>query len=278
MRACQPSADGLVERGGVKIHYEVYGEGGPTILLLPTWTLIHKRFWKLQVPYLSRHYRVVCYDGPGNGRSDRPLTTGPYEHAGTGRVRGGGPGCHRHRTGGRGRGSPVLPPGRSSWPPSTRRDVSGLIVIDPALHPRPVAPRRWTIRRPTSNRPACRSAAGPSRALGEVHAAVLAGPLRGLLVVLLRTVLLRTALHQADRRLRRLRPGYRWCRPGRRQQKAASCHAAGRGLVRADQLSAAGDPWHRRPRPTGAEQRDSRRTDGGLARPARGFRAHPAGP
>jgi pimeloyl-ACP methyl ester carboxylesterase len=79
MRACQPSADGLVEWDAVKIHYEVYGEGRPTILLLPTWTLIHKRIWKLQVPYLSRHYRVVCYDGPGNGRSGRPLTTGPYE-------------------------------------------------------------------------------------------------------------------------------------------------------------------------------------------------------
>jgi pimeloyl-ACP methyl ester carboxylesterase len=79
MRACQPRADGLVERGGVKIHYEVYGEGGATILLLPTWTVIHMRFWKMQVPYLSRHFRVVCYDGPGNGRSDRPLTTEPYE-------------------------------------------------------------------------------------------------------------------------------------------------------------------------------------------------------
>ena len=41
--------------------------------------MFHKRLWKMQVPYLSRHYRVVCYDGPGNGRSDRPLTTGPYE-------------------------------------------------------------------------------------------------------------------------------------------------------------------------------------------------------
>ena len=79
MRACQPSAEGVVERGGVKIYYEVHGEGGPTILLLPTWTLIHMRFWKMQVPYLSRHFRVICYDGPGNGRSDRPLTTEPYE-------------------------------------------------------------------------------------------------------------------------------------------------------------------------------------------------------
>jgi pimeloyl-ACP methyl ester carboxylesterase len=79
MRACEPRLDGFVERRGVKIHYEVYGDGRQTLLLLPTWTLIHKRCWKLQVPYLSRHYRVVCYDGPGNGRSDRPLSTDPYE-------------------------------------------------------------------------------------------------------------------------------------------------------------------------------------------------------
>ena len=72
-RARAPETDGFVECGGVKIHYEVYGRSGPTILLLPTWTIIHKRFSKLQVPYLARHHRVVVYDGPGNGVSDRPL-------------------------------------------------------------------------------------------------------------------------------------------------------------------------------------------------------------
>jgi pimeloyl-ACP methyl ester carboxylesterase/predicted glycosyltransferase len=79
-RARQPDTDGYVERGGVKIHYEVYGEGGPTILLLPTWTIVHKRLWKLQIPYLARHHRVVTYDGPGNGQSDRPLDPTAYDH------------------------------------------------------------------------------------------------------------------------------------------------------------------------------------------------------
>ncbi len=79
-RAREPDADGYVESAGVKLHYEVHGDGGPTILLLPTWTIIHKRFWKLQVPYLSRHHRVVTYDGPGNGLSDRPLASDAYHH------------------------------------------------------------------------------------------------------------------------------------------------------------------------------------------------------
>jgi pimeloyl-ACP methyl ester carboxylesterase len=78
MRAREPDTEGYVDRDGVKLHYEVFGDGRPTLLLLPTWTIIHARFWKAQVPYLTRHYRVVTYDGPGNGRSDRPLDAGPY--------------------------------------------------------------------------------------------------------------------------------------------------------------------------------------------------------
>ena len=71
-------SDGFIEHHNIKIHFEVYGDSGPTILLMPTWTLVHKRLWKLQIPYLSRHFRVVTYDGPGNGRSDRPLESHPY--------------------------------------------------------------------------------------------------------------------------------------------------------------------------------------------------------
>jgi pimeloyl-ACP methyl ester carboxylesterase len=72
MRARYPDREGYVERDGVRLFYEVFGAGEPTVLLLPTWSLVHSRFWKAQVPYLARHCRVVTFDGRGNGRSGRP--------------------------------------------------------------------------------------------------------------------------------------------------------------------------------------------------------------
>ena len=71
-RARLPDEEGVVERDGVRVAYEVFGTGDPTIVLLPMWSIVHSRFWKAQVPYLSRHARVVTIDGRGNGRSDRP--------------------------------------------------------------------------------------------------------------------------------------------------------------------------------------------------------------
>src|SRR2546429_3666297 len=77
-RARYPDNEGYVERDGVRVHYEVFGSGEPTVLLLPTWSIVHSRVWKMQVPYLARHYRVVTFDGRGNGRSDRPVTAEAY--------------------------------------------------------------------------------------------------------------------------------------------------------------------------------------------------------
>ena len=85
MRAREPDADGFVDRDGVKLHYEVFGAGSPTLLLLPAWNVVNARFWKAQVPYLARHFRVVTYDGPGNGRSSRPLDPAPYSYEAEGR-------------------------------------------------------------------------------------------------------------------------------------------------------------------------------------------------
>jgi pimeloyl-ACP methyl ester carboxylesterase/predicted glycosyltransferase len=78
VRAREPDIDGHVQCDGVKIGYEVFGDSAPTLLLLPTWTIIHSRFWKLQVPYLAEHFRVITFDRPGNGRSDRTLEPAPH--------------------------------------------------------------------------------------------------------------------------------------------------------------------------------------------------------
>ena len=77
-RARYPDETGYVERDGVRVFWERYGDGDPTVLLLPTWTIIHSRCWKAQIPYLARHCRVVTFDPRGNGRSDRPRKPAAY--------------------------------------------------------------------------------------------------------------------------------------------------------------------------------------------------------
>ena len=60
-RGRYPEQHGYVDRDGVRVFYEVYGEGEPTILFLPTWTFVHSRIWKMQIPYFARHHRDVDY-------------------------------------------------------------------------------------------------------------------------------------------------------------------------------------------------------------------------
>ena len=70
-RAIYPHTEGFVERDGQQLFYEIYGEGEETLFLLPTWSLVHSRHWKMQIAYFARHFRVLTMDGLGNGRSDR---------------------------------------------------------------------------------------------------------------------------------------------------------------------------------------------------------------
>ncbi|TPG14008.1 alpha/beta hydrolase [Pedococcus bigeumensis] len=76
--ATEPDSTGTVTRDGVTLDYAVYGGGSTTVLLMPTWTVVHSRFWKAQIGYLARHFRVVTFDGRGNGRSDRPVGAAAY--------------------------------------------------------------------------------------------------------------------------------------------------------------------------------------------------------
>ena len=83
-RARYPDTEAFVERDGQRLFYEVYGGGDETVFLIPTWSLVHSRHWKMQIPYLARHFRVLVMDGLGNGRSDRcrdPERYGPVEFA-----------------------------------------------------------------------------------------------------------------------------------------------------------------------------------------------------
>src|SRR6204780_4076329 len=78
MRARYPDAEGFVDRGGVKVGYEVFGEGEPAVVLAPLDPIVHSRAWKAQVPYLARRFRVITIDPRGNGRSDRPQSPAAY--------------------------------------------------------------------------------------------------------------------------------------------------------------------------------------------------------
>ena len=78
MRAKLPIKDGYVERDGVRICYEVYGDGPQTMVFLPPWSIVHSRVYKAQLPYFSERFRCIAFDPRGNGKSDRPLETAAY--------------------------------------------------------------------------------------------------------------------------------------------------------------------------------------------------------
>jgi pimeloyl-ACP methyl ester carboxylesterase/predicted glycosyltransferase len=78
MRAVEPSTSGTVERVGVRIAYEVFGDGEQTVVLTPIDPVVDSRAWKAQVPWLSRRARVITIDPRGNGGSSRPTDPAAY--------------------------------------------------------------------------------------------------------------------------------------------------------------------------------------------------------
>jgi pimeloyl-ACP methyl ester carboxylesterase/predicted glycosyltransferase len=85
MKAREPDATGFVERDGVRVAWQSYGElrrpDEPAVLLLPTWCIVPAEIWKLQVAYLARRTRVITFDPRGNGESDRPEWGSAYARA-----------------------------------------------------------------------------------------------------------------------------------------------------------------------------------------------------
>ena len=71
-RACYPDESGLrrARRRAPLLRGVWLGQADG--FLLPTWSIMHSRQWKMQIPFLARHSRALTFDGRGSGRSDRP--------------------------------------------------------------------------------------------------------------------------------------------------------------------------------------------------------------
>jgi pimeloyl-ACP methyl ester carboxylesterase len=57
-----------ISSDGVEIHYEIYGQGEPTLIFVHGWCC-DKSYWKEQIPYFSKSYRIVLIDLAGHGES-----------------------------------------------------------------------------------------------------------------------------------------------------------------------------------------------------------------
>lgn len=55
---------------GIKIYYEIYGEGYPLLLIGGLGSQIQS--WAVQVPLYSKHFHVIVFDNRGAGKSDKP--------------------------------------------------------------------------------------------------------------------------------------------------------------------------------------------------------------
>jgi pimeloyl-ACP methyl ester carboxylesterase len=81
MRAAEPVEQGQVHLKGFGVGYEVFGPAdAPAVLLLPAWQIVHSRVWKMQVPFLSRFFRVITIDPPGNGLGERTVDPAAFEY------------------------------------------------------------------------------------------------------------------------------------------------------------------------------------------------------
>lgn len=75
MKPRSPDRTGFADNDGVRLHYEVHGDGNADaapLLFLAAFCVIDARLWNMQIPHFARHRRCVAYDPPGAGASDRP--------------------------------------------------------------------------------------------------------------------------------------------------------------------------------------------------------------
>jgi pimeloyl-ACP methyl ester carboxylesterase len=55
---------------GIDIYYELHGSGSPLVLIMGLRR--NAEWWHLQIPELSKDFKVVAFDNRGAGRSDKP--------------------------------------------------------------------------------------------------------------------------------------------------------------------------------------------------------------
>jgi pimeloyl-ACP methyl ester carboxylesterase len=71
----------MLDRDGVKIHYEVAGDG-PALILTHGYSSTGE-MWAGQIAPLAEHFKVITWDMRGHGRSDYPQDQGQYSEAAT---------------------------------------------------------------------------------------------------------------------------------------------------------------------------------------------------
>jgi pimeloyl-ACP methyl ester carboxylesterase len=71
----------MLDRNGVKIHYEVHG-AGPAILLTHGYSSTAE-MWAGQIESLSRDHKLILWDMRGHGQSDYPAELSAYREAAT---------------------------------------------------------------------------------------------------------------------------------------------------------------------------------------------------
>ena len=193
-----PTTRATSTRDGVRLFYEVYGDGRRTRSCCSRRGRSSTRaMWKAQIAYLARHFRVITFDGRGNGKSDRPNGVAAYTEA---RVRGrraGRPGRHADRARRSSRACRAARCGRRCWPPTTPSACAAWPTSGPPCRSRPTHPERAICDRFEED------LRGATSRWAMYNRHYWREDYRGLPGVLLRPDVQRAALDQADRGLRR---------------------------------------------------------------------------
>ncbi|HET8754649.1 MAG TPA: alpha/beta hydrolase [Solirubrobacteraceae bacterium] len=70
----------VTEANGVRLYYEIDGDGEPLVLVHGSW--VDATAWRLVAPALAASFRVLVYDRRGHSRSERPDAPGSVDEDG----------------------------------------------------------------------------------------------------------------------------------------------------------------------------------------------------